>query len=107
MKKAALILFSLLMFPSMAYAQTPPPERIPENLNFLVILENLVDWMFSILIIVAAIFLVIAGFSFITSSGDPEKIARARNFVLFSLVGVAVGVAARSLISFVRLIIGG
>jgi len=109
MKKVliGITLASLTALPLLAAAQAAPPETIPADLDILTILENVVDWLFTILLIVAAIFLVIAAFNFITASGDPEKVASARNFVLYALIGVAVAVAARGLIAFVRMVMGG
>ena len=70
-------------------------------------LESLVDWLFTILLIIAVIFLVIAAFSFVTASGDPDKVGKARRFVLYALIGVAVAVAARGLVALVHLIMLG
>jgi len=109
MKKVLLgiTLASLTALPLLAAAQAAPPEAVPEDLDIMVILENIVDWLFTILLIVAAIFIIIAAFNFITASGDPDKIATARNFVLYALIGIAVAVAARGLVAFIRMIIEG
>ena len=105
MKKllTGITLASLLVAPAIAVAQT---GNVPDMTGGETIdaLERLVDWLFTILLIVAVIFLVIAAFGFITASGDPEKVAKSRNFVLYALIGVAVAVAARGLVALVELI---
>ena len=78
----------------------------PSTLNVMTVLERIVDWLFTILLVVAAIFIVIAAFYFVTASGNPETISKARNFVLYALVGVAVAVASRGLVTLVRTIVG-
>jgi len=102
MKKilTSMILATLLIAPVMVSAQTAAAPTV----DVMTVLDSLVDWLFSILLIVAVIFLIIAAFTFITASGDPEKIKTARNFVLYALIGVAVAVAARGLVSLVQTI---
>lgn len=51
---------------------------------------------------VAAVFvLVIAGISFMTSGGEPSKIATARRMVLYAVVGIMVAVLAQGVASYV------
>ena len=107
MKKVitGLTLASLLAAPAMVLAQD---EQVPDLTGdeLILALETLIDWLFTILLIVAVIFIVLAAFTFVTASGDPDKVGKARNFVLYALIGVAVAVAARGLVAFVRLIMG-
>jgi len=98
-----IILATLIVAPVLVAAQD---DRVQE-IDIIDALEDLVDWLFTILLIVAAIFLVIAAFTFITASGEPDKIAKARNFVLYALIGVAVAVASRGLIALVKEVMGG
>ena len=104
MKKllTGIILASLLALPVVVGAQA---EAAPE-VDIFDALETLTNYLFTILLIVAVIFLIVAAFTFITASGDPDKVGKARNFVLYALIGVAVGVAARGLVSLVQLIMG-
>lgn len=55
--------------------------------------------------IVAVICFVVAGILFLTSQGNAEKIASARNAFLWGVAGVIVGVLAFSIITFVQAII--
>ena len=91
-----------LLLPVLALATaTPAPD-----VDLLTALNSLTNWLFTILLIVAVIFLMIAAFTFVTASGDPDKVGKARNFVLWSLIGVAVAVAAKALVAFVQMIMG-
>ena len=63
-------------------------------------LNNIVNWLFTVLLIVAAIFIIIASFNFITAAGEPEKIKTARQFVIYALIGVVVAFLARGLVGF-------
>lgn len=51
--------------------------------------------------IAAVIIIIIAGISFITSSGDASKVSRARESIIYASVGLVVIVLARAIITFV------
>ena len=48
--------------------------------------------------VLAAITIVVAGYFFLTAGGDPDKIAKARNYVLYALIGIVVAFMARALV---------
>ena len=121
MKKVlvSLILVSILVVPAMVSAQpdiwdflgfgkkTPPPENtVAPDTDVMRTLDNLTDWMFAILLIIAAIFIIVAAFNFVTAAGDPEKTKTARMYVLYAMIGVLVGISAKGLVALVRRIAG-
>jgi len=112
MKKilSGLILASLLVMPAMALADPigaggSPIEEVPGELNIMNLLNTIANWLLTILLIVAAIFIIIAGFLFVTAMGDPEKVKSARNFILWALIGVAVALASKGLVLLIREIV--
>ena len=100
MKKfvSTIVSTSLVVLPTVGLAQ---PATAP-TIDVMQALDDVTNWLFAILLIVAVIFLIIAGFYFITAQGDPDRVQKARNMVLWSLVGVAVGVLAKGLVMLVR-----
>jgi len=50
---------------------------------------------------VAVIMVISAGFKYITSSGDPNKVAAAKNTLIYALIGIAVAAFAQTLVHFV------
>jgi hypothetical protein len=64
------------------------------------------DWIFWVVFVVAAIIIVVAGFMFMTASGDPEKVKKARMIFIYGLVGVVVAVIAKFIPAFARYFIG-
>lgn len=100
----SLILVSLLALPIAGLAQVTPTTA-PEK-DIMTLLTNIMNWLFTILLVVAAIFIIVAAYYFITASGDPEKVKTARNFVLYALIGVLVAFAARGLVKLVGTIVG-
>jgi len=106
MKKILLsaVLLGLLIIPTVGVlgASASPPA----SLDIMVVLDRIVDWLFTILLVVAAIFIIIAAYYFVTASGNPETVGKARNFVLYALVGVGVAVASRGLVLLIQTIVG-
>ena len=49
----------------------------------------------------ALLMLVVSGFRYILSAGDPEKIAKAKNGIIYALVGLAIAIIAQAIVAFV------
>ena len=77
------------------------PEVPPIELNIFDLLTRALNWLFGIVIIIAAIMLVWAGFTYITSGGNEEKVKPALNGVIYALIGVAIALLAKGLIYMV------
>lgn len=105
MKKvlAGLILTSLLVLPALGLAQTAP--NVAPTINIMDVLPRIADWIFSILLIVAVIFLILGAYNFVTSAGDAEKVTAGKQMIMWALVGVAVALLARGLVALVNLIV--
>lgn len=103
MKKilSILILVNFLILPlvGLANGNTDSPVDVIAALN------RIVNWLFTILVAVAGIAIVIAGYYYVTAAGNPEQITKARNFILYALIGVLVGLLARGMVSLVQTIV--
>ena len=69
------------------------------------ILNNLVNWAFSFLLIFAVICILYSAFLFLTAAGDTEKISKAKSQLMWSVVAVVVAVTARGIVAVIRSII--
>ena len=47
-----------------------------------------------------------AGFYFITANGEPEKIKKAKNIMLYTVIGLAIVLLSRAIISVVKGVLG-
>lgn len=65
------------------------------------IITKVIQILVIILGIAAVIVIMVAGLSFVLSSGDPAKIATARNAIIYASVGLVVAVLAQTLVVFV------
>ncbi len=92
-----------MMIVAPVVAAAPPTAP---TIDFMSALNSIVNWLFAILLVVAALFIIIAAFDFVTASGDADKTKKARDFVLYALIGVLVGFLAKGLIVLVGNIVG-
>ena len=104
MKKilSGLVLASLLIMPAIGLAYETPPAS-PE-VDVMEMISSITNWLFAILLIMAAIFIIIAGFYFVTAMGDPAKILIAKKIILWTLIGLLVIMASKGLIALVQVI---
>jgi len=97
MKKLTLgliLLAAVLVAPAVAFAQ--PSVSISDINNLIDTVKSLIWTVFGVL---AVIMFVIAGITFMTAQGDPEKIATARSFFIWGVVGIAVAIIAYSIVA--------
>lgn len=91
MKKINLVLVSLLL-PAVAFAQANPIS------NMIYKLANYLGW---ILISFSVLFIVLSGFYFVLARGEESKLSAARSMLLWSILGLAVGLMAPYLVNIV------
>lgn len=61
---------------------------------------NVLAIVFSIIGAISLLIIVVAGFTFITSQGDPQKVAQARSAIVYAAAGLAVSILAVSIVGF-------
>lgn len=64
-------------------------------------LQNALQIIFAIIAVIAVIYIIIAGLQLITSDGDSQKVAKARQTILFAVIGLAVSLLAEVIVLFV------
>ena len=103
----SLLTIGILAVPIAGIAVTSQelPERTAEQT--LGVIDYVLNLIFGIFLVIASICLIIGGFHFIMSGGDPEKVGTGRNFVLYGIIGVIIAVLARGIIALARYIAGG
>ena len=100
-----------LALPALAFAQdlpvAPQDAAVPQGnitsmQGVLQILCSVFAWAFYFLIVLAVIFIIVAGFKYLTAAGDPEKVKGAGTMLLYTAVAIGVALLARA----VPLVIG-
>lgn len=80
------------------------PRSIEEIID---ILERLLNWMFTLLMIVAVMFILYAAFIYLTAGGDPEKVKTASNQLIYAAVAIAVALVAQGIRFIVEQLVQG
>lgn len=55
------------------------------------LITNVIEWLLGILALLGVLGFVFSGFLYLTAAGDQERISKAKNAMIYSIVGVAVG----------------
>ena len=73
-------------------------DKIPQaEVNF----KTILPWVYSIMGIVGVIGIIFGSVVWVTSQGDPEKIKKGRNAVLFSTIGLVIVILATVITNFI------
>lgn len=71
-------------------------------------ITNIINAIIAVLGIVAVIIIIIGGVSYMTSSGDAGKVKKAKDTILYGVIGLVICVLAFAIVNFViKNIIGG
>ena len=65
------------------------------------VFNNAVQWAIGIAGLVSAIFVVYGGISYVTSTGDPGKLAKAKQMIIYALIGLAIVGLTEAITAFV------
>lgn len=86
-----------------------PADQICNPLRyetFEALLGAIAKFLFWVGMAVAPILLIIAGFYFVTSGGQPERIKTAKNIMIYTLIGVVIMLFASGLIKVLQSVLG-
>ena len=101
---SCLILFGLSL--SVFAAQPTVIPTGPTSVAALVsIINNVANAVFYILLAVAVIMLLVAAFTWLTAAGNEEKLTTARKMLIWALVGIAVALLSKGLVTIITAVI--
>ena len=101
------VLIGSIILPLLALAQGGIPPVPPlESIGLDSIITRVINWMLGLLIALAAIFIMVAAFYYLTSSGDEEKLKSAKNLIIYAVVAIAVGAISKLLVTIVVRLLG-
>ena len=75
---------------------------IADTASMVGIIVNLVNWVAWVVGLLAVLMGLYAGILFITAGGNAETVTKARNILLYAIVGIAVAILAFSLVAISR-----
>ena len=65
------------------------------------VVKNIISILFWIIGILAVIVIIYAGITFITTAGNPSKVAQAKTMIIYAVIGLAVAILAYAIVNFV------
>jgi len=102
-----IIAASLLVVPLVSLAAAPTPAGVPQvqltdpNQIFR-ILQSVVNWVAAVFFTVAVLFIFYAAWLYLGAAGDPEKLGKAKDQLIYSIVAIAIGLIAFSVTQIVE-----
>jgi len=83
------------------FAAGNPGEYIHTDENLSVSIVNIINAVIGVLGLVCVVVMIIGGVNYMTSSGDATKVKKAKDTILYGLIGLVVCVLAFAIVNFV------
>ncbi len=98
---ARIFLLSPLLLFNLAHAQTiiDTPQGVID------LITKIGNWAYGILLGLAVIFIVVAGYIYLFSGGDTEKTEKAKKQIIYAVVAVSVAILANGIIAITQSIL--
>lgn len=95
--KKILITVAPTLFPFISFAQNiQTAPNIPITTGWVIgFICNILSWMFWGLIVLSVAMALVAGYLYVTSAGNPEKVGRAGRTLMYAAIGIAVAIIAK------------
>lgn len=107
MKKYILPVLAISMLVAMPiFGAEPPYTMATSTLELWTILPKALNWFFNIIVIIGIMFIISAGYRYITAGGDETKVKAAMNNLIYALVGIAIALFAKGLIYMITQFLG-
>ncbi len=72
-----------------------------EDDSLMSIIKNIINAVIGLVGVAAVLMMIIGGVSFITSQGDANKVTKARNTILYGVVGLIIALLSFAIVNFV------
>lgn len=83
----------------LAECNLPDPETGETDIT--TIISNVINVIIGLVGVVAVVVMILGGITFITSQGDSAKVTKAKNTILYGIVGLVVAMLAFAIVNFV------
>ena len=64
-------------------------------------LKTILQIVFSIVGVIALVVITLSGFRYVLSGGDPQSTARAKDAILYAVIGLVISISALAIVTFV------
>lgn len=100
-------LVGTLVMPLFAGAQPVLDTNITGYSDVTNIIGTVGNWMFGIILALAVIFILYAAFLYLTSGGDEEKVGKAKQYLVYAIIAIAVAVLSKGIVMVVQSFLPG
>lgn len=77
------------------------PDEIDDERDMKNVVSNVLNTIFGIMGVIAVVVIIIGGITYMTSMGDPGKVATAKKAILYAIIGLVVSLSAFAITNFV------
>ncbi len=103
---AILVLSIFLSLPFLVSGALPSDPGYSWWTDLESVLEGILSKFWTIFVVFSVMAFIYAGFLFLTSSGDPDRIKRAKGAFIWGVVGVAAAILGYAMINIIKGIVG-
>lgn len=75
--------------------------------DFETLVDKILNFIFTIAIVLLPLMILVAGFLYMSSAGDPEKTEKAKKILLYAIIGLFVLLLAKAFVYVVTSLLGG
>jgi len=107
MKYKKLLLVAICLLPTIALANVSdvPDYNVPTSVPLEQLVTRVINWAFGLLILLAAVFIIVAAFIYLSSGGNEDKV-KAKNYITYAAVAILVGFLAKAIVTIITRLIG-
>jgi len=113
MKKTfyTLLGIAIASMPNMVFAQyglepTVQPTNLPITNDFGSLLTYIINWFLSLVGLIAVLMLIFGGFRYLVSGGNDESTTKAKNTIMYAIIGIVVVILSYAIVSTITWALG-
>ena len=96
-----------LFTPLVAGAQSGvQPVPVPPTVNIPDLVADIIDFLFGLLLVIAALFVLYAAFLYLTAAGNEENVKKGRSYIVYAVIAIVVAFLSRAIVALVRQLLG-
>ena len=100
-----IVAVTLLALPMAVLAVTPANQQtvnISSVGEIMGIIQSVINWVALIILTVSVFFVLMSGWTYLNSAGDPEKVNEAKDRLIYAAVGIVIGLIAFSIPNIIQ-----
>ena len=86
---------------NIAQCNLPAEDSEGQTGNLWKTVQTIINWVLAVLGLVTVIMIIIGGFTYLTSQGDPGKTKKGRDTILYGVIGLIIALLAFAIVNFV------